>query len=288
MKFLKRHYKNIILSVVFLIGLGIFTYPFYQDALQKAYDQYLISQFQKENAQRNEEELVALQEKFAEENKRIAEENARPADTEFLAEETVVDVEPTLDFFEERTLAILTIPSIKGEMPVFDTGTDAFLNRGAAHLYGSSLPTGGLGNHAVIMAHRGMPEAELFSKLPQVEEDDVFFLEVAGEKLAYQVDQIKIIEPTDVDDLLRVEGKDYVTLMTCTPYMVNSHRLLVRGVRIPYTEEHEILQAGMGNHKLWVIILTIVGILAAISLGLWWINKKNKNNKNGGRKNVHV
>lgn len=279
MNFLKKYYKNIILSICFLIGLGIFTYPFYQDALSKAYDQHIISQYQKESAKKNQAELKALKKEMEKKNAEMKEEKVLPADTELLAQEAVVKEEKSVDYLSEHTLAILTIPSIKAEMPVYDTGNDFFLNKGAALLAGSSMPVGGAGTHAVIMAHRGLPEAELFSKLPDVKEGELFFIEIAGEKLAYEIDQIKIIEPTEIEDLLVVEGEDYVTLMTCTPYMVNSHRYLVRGHRVPYTEEHEMLQAGMGNHKLMVIILTVAGILLGITLGFWLINGKRKKDK---------
>lgn len=278
MQWMKRHYKNILLSVLFLVGLGIFTYPLYQNSLSQVYDQYLIRQFQKESAKKNASELAALKAEMEERNEQMRAENVIPSDdTELLTETSAEEVvEKLLDFFEEHTLAVLTIPAIKAEMPVFDTGTDAFLSRGAAVLNGSSLPVGGESTHSVIMAHRGLPEAELFSKLPNLKEGDLFFIEIAGEKLAYQVDQIKIIQPTDIEDLMVVEGKDYVTLMTCTPYMVNSHRYLVRGERIPYEEEHETLRAGISTYKWVMVVLTFVGIALAVAVSIWWINKKKK------------
>ena len=273
MKWVKKNYRNILLSLTFLIGLAVFTYPLYQNSLSQIYDQYLIRQFQKESAKKNVTELADLKAEYEKQNAEMREQNVIPADEIVALGDVEVEEQP-VDFFEEHTLAILTIPSIKGEMPVFDTGTDAFLNNGAALLNGSSLPVGGEGTHAVIMAHRGMPEAELFSKLPDMVEGDLFFIEIAGEKLAYEVDQIKIIEPTEIEDLLVVDGKDYVTLLTCTPYMVNSHRLIVRGERIDYLEEHDVLQAGIGNYKWLIIAATFLGIIIAVTVGIWWINRR--------------
>lgn len=275
-KWLKKYYRNIILSLVFLAGLAVFTYPLYQNSLSQIYDQYLIRQYQKESEHKNKEELAELRAEYEQRNAEMREQNALPADE--IEELANVEVEDQpIDFFEEHTLAILTIPAIKAEMPVFDVGSDAFLSKGAARLNGSSMPVGGESTHSVIMAHRGLPEAELFSKLPDLKEGDLFFIDIAGEKLAYEVDQIKIVEPTEIEDLLIVEGKDYVTLLSCTPYMVNSHRILVRGERTDYIEDkHDVLQAGISNYKWLVTVGTFVGIAVAVALGIWWINRRKK------------
>lgn len=273
-KWLRKYYRNILLSLTFLVGLAVFTYPLYQNSLSQMYDQYLIRQFQKESAERSKNELAKLKQEYEQKNIEMRDQNVLPSDEIVALENIEVENQP-LSFFEKHTLAILTIPAINAEMPIFDTGTDAFLNKGAALLNGSSLPIGGPSTHAVIMAHRGMPEAELFSKLPSLVEGDLFFIEIAGEKLAYKIDQIKIVEPDTIDDLLIVEDEDYVTLLTCTPYMVNSHRLLVRGERTEYLDEHEVLQSGISNYKWLIIIATFLGIVIAVAGGIWWINRKN-------------
>lgn len=233
-KMSKQKKKQVVASVIFLIGFAIFTYPFYQNAFSQYLDQQIIRQFQKESAAQNEAELAELKAEMAAENER------KQAEADLLAKELAAaeallataaesSAAESQDYFVKHTLGVLTIPAINGEMPIYDQGTEAFLSKEASLLNGSSLPVGGESTHAVIMAHRGMPEAELFSKLPQVKEGDLFFIEINGDTLAYEVDQIKIIEPTDIEDLLIVPDEDYVTLMTCTPYMVNSHRYLVRG-----------------------------------------------------------
>ncbi|MDT0901799.1 class C sortase, partial [Staphylococcus pseudintermedius] len=118
---------------------------------------------------------------------------------------------------------------------MFDTTNDLFLAKGTSLLEGTSYPTGGKSTHAVISGHRGLPSAKLFTDLPDLKKGDVFFIEINKRTLAYEIDQLKVVEPTETEDLLIEKDKDLVTLLTCTPYMINSHRLLVRGHRIPYT-----------------------------------------------------
>ncbi|WP_311744730.1 class C sortase, partial [Staphylococcus pseudintermedius] len=133
------------------------------------------------------------------------------------------------------TIGIVNIPKIKIKLPIFDTTNDLFLAKGTSLLEGTSYPTGGKSTHAVISGHRGLPSAKLFTDLPDLKKGDVFFIEINKRTLAYEIDQLKVVEPTETEDLLIEKDKDLVTLLTCTPYMINSHRLLVRGHRIPYT-----------------------------------------------------
>lgn len=132
------------------------------------------------------------------------------------------------------TMARLRVPSIRVDQPVRHGTSDDVLNRGVGHLFGTHLPVGGIGTHAALTAHTGLTEASMFDSLVDVTEGDVFYVDVAGETLAYQVDRIDVVLPTELDRLEAVEGEDLLTLVTCTPYGVNSHRLLVRGHRIPY------------------------------------------------------
>ena len=154
------------------------------------------------------------------------------------------------------------------------------LEKGAGHLAGSSLPVGGETTHCVITAHRGLPSAKLFTDLDRIKEGDVFYLHVLGETLAYEVDQIKTVEPDQTDDLSIVAGKDYCTLVTCTPYAVNTHRLLVRGYRIPYVEEEyqEQLKASAAPSGISVLIriLCVIAGVAIALLIIWIITRREK------------
>ena len=142
----------------------------------------------------------------------------------------------------EEKIGHVEIPAIHQDIPVYAGTSESILQKGAGHLEGTSLPIGGASTHTVITAHRGLPTAKLFTDLNRLKEKDQFYIHNIEGVLAYEVDQIKVVEPSDFSEVLVVEGEDYATLLTCTPYMINSHRLLVRGHRIPYNPQ--ILQEG--------------------------------------------
>ena len=176
-------------------------------------------------------------------------------------------------------MGTVEIPKINIKLPIFHTTTEEVLEVAAGHLEGSSLPVGGESTHAVISAHRGLPSASLFTDLDKVEETDHFLIHVLDDTLCYEVDKISVVEPDNTNDLAVEDGEDLVTLLTCTPYGVNSHRLLVRGHRVPY--EPELLQdekIPLGNmslhtnYLLWVIVG--IAVTAAFSLLLYLREKK--------------
>ena len=147
-------------------------------------------------------------------------------------------------------MAYVEIPAIDCSLPIYHGTDEEVLQTAVGHLEGSSLPVGGEGTHCVLSGHRGLPSAKLFTNLDQVREGDVFLLWVLNEKLTYQVDQIRTVLPEEMEDLELVAGKDYCTLVTCTPYGVNTHRLLVRGSRVenaPDAPPEEPGQTGEGT-----------------------------------------
>ncbi len=145
-----------------------------------------------------------------------------------------------LDEFD--VMARLKVPAVGIDLPVDHGTSDDVLNKGAGHLYGTSLPVGGMDTHAVLTSHTGVPSATLFDNLDDIKEGDLIFVEVMGETLAYRVDNIKVVLPEEISDLTKVEGHDYLTLFTCTPYGINSHRLLVRAERTEDTPEVEAVE----------------------------------------------
>lgn len=167
-------------------------------------------------------------------------------------------------------MARVMVPSVNIDLPVYHGTTDAVIGKGAGHLYGTSLPVGGQSTHAVLTSHTGMPNATLFDNLDKVKEGDLIIVEVSGETIAYKVDQIKVVLPQEISDLTTVQGKDYLTLFTCTPYAVNSHRLLVRGERVDYTPEvAEVVKESKGSIPMaswqkWLIAGAATGILLLI------------------------
>ena len=169
----------------------------------------------------------------------------------------------TLDISGTGIMGYITIPKISVELPIYHGTDEGVLQVAAGHLEGSSLPVGGAGTYAVISAHRGLPSAKLFTNLDELEVGDRFTITVLNRVLTYEVDQISIVLPTEIDQLLPTEGMDYVTLMTCTPYGINTHRLLVRGKRVETTESQKHIRVAADAFR---IEPTIVAPILAIPM----------------------
>ncbi|MGF3066232.1 class C sortase [Facklamia sp. P12945] len=177
-------------------------------------------------------------------------------------------------------IGVIDIPKINEYLPVFAGTSEEVLQKGIGHLEGTSLPVGGLHTHAVITGHRGLPNARLFSHLDKLKIDDVFYFNNLNETLAYQVDRIDVILPHEIGYLDIVPEHDYMTLITCTPYMINSHRLLVRGHRIPYVEdEFEKDRKTSMNFFIkyrWLLLLLL--LLLLLTILFWLYNRKKTDN----------
>ena len=184
-------------------------------------------------------------------------------------------------------MGYLVIPQIGAELPIYHGTSDATLEVGVGHLLGSSLPVGGASTHTVLTGHSGMANNKMLSDLDQLEIGDVFYLEVLEETLAYQVDQIKTVLPSDTTYLGIEEASDYCTLVTCTPFGVNTHRLLVRGSRIPYSEEEKTQAISLSADKpasTWeqqylrgiLLGIGITGILCSSSFLVTRLRKKGR------------
>lgn len=237
----RRFLRVLVVLLLIAIGLGIMCYPFIanylfenrNDSVIQTYNDKVISSV-------NEDERSAELEKARAYNDRIYRGHVQlhdPFNEELIgnSEEEYMEL---LRVDGTDVMGFIRIPCIDVELPIYHGTSAEVLEAGVGHMEGTSLPIGGVNTHSVLTGHTGLSSAKLFTDLIQMEEGDLFFLRVFGEDLAYEVDQILVVEPTDQDDLYVVDGKDYCTLLTCTPYGVNSHRLLVRGVRIPYVEEY--------------------------------------------------
>ncbi|MDY3127257.1 MAG: class C sortase [Corynebacterium sp.] len=166
-------------------------------------------------------------------------------------------------------MARIVIPSINVDLPVYHGTSEETLQKGLGHLFGSDLPVGGQGSHSVITGHTGLPNATLFDNLKKVKEGDAFYVQVAGHKLKYEVDQVKVVLPHETDSLRAAEGQDYITLITCTPYGINTHRLLVRGHQVPLEsgEEQVFAQSAGPGMQWWMwAIIAVVVLIALVSL----------------------
>nr|WP_306428998.1 class C sortase [Corynebacterium sp. 76QC2CO] len=174
-------------------------------------------------------------------------------------------------------MARMVIPSINVDLPIYHGTSEETLQKGLGHLYGSDLPVGGEGTHSVITGHTGLPNATMFDNLKNVEEGDAFYVQVAGHKLKYEVDQIQVVLPHETDSLRAEEGKDYITLITCTPYGINSHRLLVRGHQVPLeASDQQVFEQSYAPGMQWWMWALIAAVSLVALAFLWWLLRTRK------------
>ena len=190
-----------------------------------------------------------------------------------------------------ESLGYITIPKIDVELPIYEGTNDDVLSQGVGHMEQSSYPLGGESTHCVLTGHRGLPSAVLFTDLDQLVIGDCFYLHILDEILAYEVDQIKVVEPNESGDLEIIKGEDYCTLVTCTPYAINTHRMLVRGKRTEYTGEEENskvqyqeLQTGTVVKRLvdvwpWLVVAAVLVIGTEAVFMVMVIRKKKRQDK---------
>ena len=231
---MKKNRSTIILILIFLVGLSVMLYPTVSDYINQKNQSRAVASYSEEVENLSDVDYQAYFDAADDYNRRLAE-----TPDAFYRPDEVSGYTDTLDVSGTGIMGYITIPKIGVELPVYHGTSDGVLQVAAGHLEGSSLPVGGAGTHAVISAHRGLPSAKLFTNLDELEVGDTFTITVLDRVLTYEVDQISIVLPTETDLLQPVEGKDYVTLMTCTPYGINTHRLLVRGKRIENAENQK-------------------------------------------------
>lgn len=270
---MKNKIFKLIFPLLFLAGLSLLLYPlvsnewnnYRQSRLISTYEEVVSSQSEAGNIDYGGERTQAVEYNEALKPYILPDSFAIAAEEEE-ADEAYMSC---LNLTGDGMMGYVEIPKINVRIPIYHTTEESVLQTAAGHLEGSSLPVGGVGTHAVISAHRGLPSAALFTDLDRLEEGDCFLLYILDDVLCYQVDQISVVEPSDTSALVAEDDKDLVTLLTCTPYGVNSHRLLVRGERVAYEEiEEEMVAASQfsgpslhTNYLLWVIVgLSVTGI----------------------------
>lgn len=230
--------KKLLVFLLFGIALMLMMYPFIANYLFEHKTDSVVDSVQQTAEKLDDSEQKAEIEKAMRYNESLENGHVVLTDPfkEEKTEEDTAEYESLLNLTNDGVMGTVEIPLINVSLPIYHGTSDAILKKGAGHLQGTSLPVGGASTHTVITGHTGLSNAKLFTDLTELDKGDIFFLEVMGEKLAYQVDQIKVVLPTEMDDLKIVPGEDYCTLLTCTPYGVNTHRLLVRGKRTDYQE----------------------------------------------------
>ena len=276
-----------ILSIIllFIIGLAILLYPSFSNWWNERRAQSLITEYDEVIQTIDTSTIDEIREKAHLYNKSLigtllpdafAEEEANSPNPLY---ETILNPAGT------GYMGTIEIPVINVTLPIYHYTTEEVLQTNTGHLAGSSVPVGGESTHSVLSAHRGLPSAKLFTDLDRVYEGDIFYIHVLGDTLAYVVDQINVVEPTETDGLSIEIGEDLVTLITCTPYAVNSHRLLVRGHRVPYTPEQYAQESNkitIDRIDKWLIVFRVLSVVAGIGIAfiIMFIRNKRANKKN--------
>lgn len=290
---MKKKAGNLVICIIFLAGLSLLLYPFVANQWNNYRQKQLISGYEQVVSEKEAAEGIDYdaERKKAEDYNEALLPCVLP-DSFALAESSGVDpvYMNTLNIAGDEMMGSVEIPKINIKIPIYHTTEEEVLNKGAGHLEGSSLPVGGANTHAVISAHRGLPSASLFTDLDQMKVGDHFLLHVLDETLCYEVDKISVVKPEDTSALAVEDGQDLVTLLTCTPYGVNTERLLVRGHRVPYVEEkvkeEKTVLSGSSlhtNYLLWVFVGLSVTALFIFVLYLKETKLKRRANK-GGKK----
>ena len=290
---MKKKAGNLVIGIIFLAGLSLLLYPFVANQWNNYRQKQLISGYEQVVSDKEAAEGIDYdaERKKAEDYNEALLPCVLP-DSFALAESSGVDpvYMNTLNIAGDEMMGSVEIPKINIKIPLYHTTEEDVLNKGAGHLEGSSLPVGGANTHAVISAHRGLPSASLFTDLDQMKVGDHFLLHVLDETLCYEVDKISVVKPEDTSALAVEDGQDLVTLLTCTPYGVNTERLLVRGHRVPYVEEEvkeeKTVLSGSSlhtNYLLWVFVGLSVTALFVFVLYLKETKLKRRANK-GGKK----
>ena len=247
---MKKNKSTIILILVFFVGLSVMLYPTISDYVNQRNQSRAVASYAQDVDSMTDADYSAYFDAADAFNAQVAaNENAlyRP--------DQLTDYADTLDITGTGIMGYITISKIGVELPIYHGTSDSVLQIAAGHLEGTSLPVGGASTHAVISAHRGLPSAKLFTNLDQLEVGDTFTITVLDRVLTYEVDKISIVLPTETDELKIAEGKDYVTLMTCTPYGINTHRLLVRGHRVETPNQYKRIRVTAEALKIEPIIV---------------------------------
>ena len=274
-----NHLITILLVLIFLLGLSLLLYPAVSDYWNSQHQTRAIAVYSEEVSGLDEDQYQALWEAAAAYNASLLERN----NAYLLTEEQKAAYEQLLNVSGLGIMGYIEIPSIDCSLPIYHGTEESVLQIAIGHLEWTSLPVGGESTHCVLSGHRGLPSAKLFTNLDKLQEGDVFLLRVLDEVLTYEVDQILIVEPQETGALRIVEGEDYCTLVTCTPYGINTHRLLVRGHRIENAPEARLVRVTADAVQIEpLLVAPIVALPMLLMLLILLLLPKRPKNDNGG------
>lgn len=276
----KSKLSTIILIVIFIVGLSLLLYPTISDYWNSFRQSKAISEYVDIVSHLDAEKNSNYMEQAREFNKSIL----KRKNTYILTDEQKEEYLSCLNLSTDGIIGYIEIPSIACSLPIYHGTSDSVLQVGIGHIEWSSLPVGGSSTHSVLSGHRGLPSAKLFTNLDKVRVGDIFMLRILDEVITYEVDNIAIVEPDETDLLSIEEGEDYCTLVTCTPYGVNSHRLLVRGHRIENASESKTVRVTADAAQISPMIVAPVVAIPIILLFMILLLLDDKTKRHGGRK----
>lgn len=279
----KVGFSTIILILVFLVGLSLLLYPTVSDYWNSLHQSRAIAEYAEQVANLNDELYAKLLSDAQEYNEALPEK----VDRYSMSDAERAEYSKLLDVSGSGVIGYIEIPLIGCSLPIYHGTSEAVLQIGVGHIEGTSLPVGGVGSHCVLSGHRGLPSARLFTDLDKLDTGDTFILRVLDEMLTYEVDQILIVLPDEMEALEIDPGEDYCTLVTCTPYGINSHRLLVRGHRIDNQEEAKTVRVTADALQIEpVIVAPLVAVPMLLTLlVIMLINTHRKKRQQKGKNN---
>ena len=273
---MRKSKATIVMLIIFIIGILTLLYPTISNYYNEKSQSKMIYDYENIINSTNTINFKEVKEQAINYNNQLSK-----LYEPLLSYDSLNNYQEVLNIDQKGMMGYLTIDKLKVELPIYHGTSNEVLNNGVGHLEGSSFPIGGSSTHSVLSAHRGLPSAKLFSNLDKLAIGDTFKITILDETLVYQVDKISIVKPNEKDNLEIESNKDYVTLLTCTPYGINTHRLLVRGIRINEdTKKLYLVTEGFKINKLIVVpIMTIPIILLLIIFLLIKPIKKSDNSK---------
>lgn len=285
MKRKANHATTIILILILIVGLSLLLYPSVSDYWNSFHSSQAISTYAENIANLDENQYEAIWDAAREYNQSLAKRNTSFA----LSEDQKDEYEKLLDISGLGIMGYIEIPDLDVSLPIYHGTEESVLQIAVGHLEWSSLPVGGASSHCVLSGHRGLPSAKLFTNLDKLQEGDIFMLRVLDEVLTYEVDKISIVEPSQVSDLEIVEGSDLCTLVTCTPYGINTHRLLVRGHRIENIQPSKAVRITSDALQIEpLLVAPVVATPILLLLLVLLLLPKSKNPSHGGNEDEIV
>lgn len=275
---MKKHLSTIFFGIIFLIGLLLVLYPTVSNFLSNREQKKVIREYSNIVNNMDKEEKETMYNEAVDYNKKIYENGM----IDYSNPDAVKGYNDILDVSGTGIMGYISIPKINVELPIYHGTSDGVLQVAVGHLEGSSLPVGGENTHCVLSGHRGLPSADLFTHLDRLNVHDVFTISVLDKTLVYEIDQIKVVAPGDTQYIQIEDGKDYCTLLTCTPYGINTHRLLVRGRRVSDSDDENNIYVYADAYKIdtkTVTVLMAVPLTLLLLLGMAVHIRRNKKRK---------